>query len=206
MALHKLRLYLLKRKNNFIFFSMALGMFTTLFVGMYLLVSTQTQGAEIRKSQEQNRQLLKGLSCILLILPEERSQEKIENCIRINTDNQKINYDFFFKSLEDNQTLEKENPDFIALLKKELSGERGSSGLDGEDGKDGKDGENAVSTITTVKEQVPIKGDKGDIGQAGREVEFQYNSVKDRIEWRYIGEDIWTVLVDACELTNTCLP
>lgn len=197
MALHKLKLYFIAHKASIIFFTMALGMFTTLFVGMYLLVATQAQGAEIRKNQEQNQQILKGLSCILLILPENRTQQKIENCIEINAE-QPSNYDFYFKALEKSSSFKDTNPDFISLLRKELKIKNGTDGVNGVDGK------NAVSTTTKIKEQVPLKGIKGDTGAAGREVELQYNSLKQRLEWRYTGEDIWTVLVNACELTNTC--
>lgn len=205
MALHRLKLYFISRKNSIIFFLTVLGMFTALFVGIYLLIATQAHSIEIRKNQEQNRQLLKGLSCILLILPEDRSQDKIRECIEINSDSEHINYEFFFESLEKSQTI-KEDPDFIDLIKEELRGDqgfRGSDGVDGMNGVDGKDGKDSVSVKTVIKEQVPVKGD---IGQAGREVEFQYNNLKQRIEWRYVGESFWQVLVDACELTNTCQP
>lgn len=205
MALHKFRLYFTKRKNNIIFFVAALSVFTTLFVGMYLLVSTQAQSTEIRKTQDQNRQLLKGLSCILLILPEERNQQKIEDCIRINTDEEAINYEFFFKALEQNESISKESPDFFALLKRELTGLRGypgSDGQDGADGEDGRDGKNSTSLRTVIKKEVPLKGEQGDPGTPGREVEFRHHN--SRIEWRYVGEDIWTVLVKDCELLGNC--
>lgn len=182
---------------------MAMGMFTTILVACYLIFATQQQRADIKNNQEQTNNLLKGLSCILLILPEDRTELKVRQCIEVNADGKPINYEFFFKQLEENQTM-RTDPDFIELVKSELKGERGATGATGESGQDGVDGKDSVSTVKIVEAVKPLEGIKGDMGEAGREVEFQYNTLKSRIEWRYIGDTFWTSLVDACELTNTC--
>lgn len=57
------------------------------------------------------------------------------------------------------------------------------------------------------------KGEKGDSGEKGpqgepappaREVEFQRNPITNDLEWRYVGDDLWTVLFEGCELLNVC--
>lgn len=199
MKIHSLRVFFLEQRNNIIFFFAA-----TLGIATFIIVIIAL--SQIYEQSKQNERLLKSLSCILLIVPEDRTAEKIQDCIRINAGEDAMQHEFIFKTLTENKTV-KSDDDFIKLVKEELRGDqgfRGSDGIDGTDGADGQDGETAISKITTIKEQMPIKGDKGDIGQAGREVEFQYNTLKDRLEWRYIGDPFWTVLVDACELTNTC--
>lgn len=60
-----------------------------------------------------------------------------------------------------------------------LAGEPGAPGKDGQDGKDGRDGED---------------------GQPGRELEFRTNPDTCDVEYRYVGQRGWTVLVEQdCE-------
>lgn len=97
MRLHQIKLYFIQRRASIIFFIMALGMFTTLIVGSYLLVQT-------RKAQIQNQQILKGLSCILLIKPEDRTEEKIVNCIENNKQPDEPDSGFKFDASTDRNT------------------------------------------------------------------------------------------------------
>lgn len=70
----------------------------------------------------------------------------------------------------------------------------------------GPKGENSVSTHTetivekqtTVEKQVPLKGENG------REVEMRTNPLTKDIEWRYSGTRGWNVLLEICELKDTC--
>lgn len=47
-------------------------------------------------------------------------------------------------------------------------------------------------------------GEKGDPGPAGREIELQTNNLTGDIEWRYIGDDLWTVLMKNCKIKGEC--
>lgn len=111
MRLHKIRIYFIQRRANIIFFLMALGMFTTLIVGTYLLIET-------RKTQLQNQQILKGLSCVLLIKPEERTAAKITNCIENNTQK---NEDRGFEFNTNNTKKESDESSRVITGPKELS-------------------------------------------------------------------------------------
>lgn len=48
------------------------------------------------------------------------------------------------------------------------------------------------------------KGDMGEPGPAGREVELRTNSTTGDMEWRYVGDDLWTVLMKKCTILNNC--
>lgn len=70
----------------------------------------------------------------------------------------------------------------------------------------GDKGDNAVSTHTNkvieqqtiLEKQIPING------RDGREVEFRTSpDTKDR-EWRYAGTRGWNVLIQYCEIKDTC--
>lgn len=198
MKIHNLRVFFLRQRNNIIFFIITILTIATFIILVIAL-------SQIYEQSKQNQRLLKSLSCILLVLPEDRTPEKIENCVKINTGKDTANYEFIFETLEDSKVM-RSDTDFIELLKDELRGEKGDTGAtglagrNGVDGTDGQDGKSAVSTI--IKEHIPIKGEQGDVGESGREVEFRHNN--DRIEWRYVGEDFWSVLVNDCELLDNC--
>lgn len=61
-------------------------------------------------------------------------------------------------------------------------GPKGESGAKGEDGQAGQDA----------------------IGEPGREVEMRSNPLNGDIEWRYVGDDSWQLLMKKCELSGTC--
>jgi len=86
-----------------------------------------------------------------------------------------------------------------------LKGEKGDKGDSGKNGTDGKDGTNSTSTKETIVKEVPLKGEQGEAGAAGRETEFRYNETKQRIEWRYIGDSGWQILVKKCTLLADCV-
>lgn len=76
------------------------------------------------------------------------------------------------------------------------------------DGKDGKDGQNGLSIIGPQGPEGPQgnTGEPGEPGAPAREIELRHNDVENRTEWRYVGELNWQVLMNDCEITNTCLP
>lgn len=70
-----------------------------------------------------------------------------------------------------------------------IQGQSGSNGSNGENGKDGLNGQ---------------PGEKGDIGSPGREIELRHDPKTKQLQWRYVGDDLWSTLVNDCEITNTC--
>lgn len=106
----------------------------------------------------------------------------------------------------------------IASMVEQQTAQRVSSiplpknGSDGKDGESirGADGKDAVVDYDKVRSliqeevfKLPIPS-QGDIGVAGREVEFQTNPKTNNLEWRYIGDDSWQILMRNCQITNTC--
>lgn len=94
----------------------------------------------------------------------------------------------------------------------------GKTGLQGEKGDDGI-GIQGPAGLSPTDEQIaravsdylannpPAAGADGQPGQDGingRDIELRTNPVTLNIEWRYVGNDLWTVLTTHCELTNTC--
>ena len=60
---------------------------------------------------------------------------------------------------------------------------------DGKDGLPGKDGANGVDGE---------KGNQGEPGSPGLEVELRTNPLNSNLEWRYIGDDSWQILLNTC--------
>lgn len=86
-----------------------------------------------------------------------------------------------------------------------LPGSQGLQGMPGLPGKDGKDGESAVSTTTIVEkptttiiqQNIPTpgeKGDRGEQGSPGREIEL--GSQDGKIVWHYSGDEAWQQLIE----------
>lgn len=69
----------------------------------------------------------------------------------------------------------------------------------GPKGNDGKDGQNATpeQIAQAVAEYCANgnckgeKGNQGEPGASGREIELRYNQSKERWEYRYVGDDAW---------------
>lgn len=58
-----------------------------------------------------------------------------------------------------------------------------------------------------VKGDPGVKGDQGPQGLAGkdgREIELRKNLLTGDLEWRYVGDDFWTVLFRKCDFMETC--
>lgn len=47
-------------------------------------------------------------------------------------------------------------------------------------------------------------GPQGEPGVPGRQIELRYNIVKQETEWRYTGDLGWQVLVQNCQVLETC--
>lgn len=194
--IHKLKVYLLSRRNTILLFVGMTTIITTLVLVFASLVHLHNQS-------KQNERILKGLSCILLILPENRTQEKVSECIKVND---RAGESFLFETLDDPKKVdvsaEPVNDDkslFIVPIK----GDKGDKG----DTVVGPQGPPGVSIKGDKGDAVVIHGEDGapgEPGPPGREVEFRYNEAKQRIEWRYVGDGGWQVLIDQCVLTNTC--
>lgn len=71
------------------------------------------------------------------------------------------------------------------------AGKDGSDGLDGAPGKDGSDGKDGTNGIDGVS-------------LLGRTPEFRANPITGDIEWRYVGDRLWTVLLAKCSLLVNC--
>lgn len=193
MTWHKIRLYIAEYWPGFAMFLGSTALFTILFVGIVTLL-------EINRQADHNEQVLKGISCILLILPEDRTVEKVQTCIDSNSTNE--DRKFIFTAITTDPVvhmLQDEDGDILELLKGDPGpkGDKGEDGSNGKDGTDGKDGNNGVNGRDG-------EGVQGEPGPPGREVEFQYNETKNRIEWRYVGDSRWQVLVDGCKLVKSC--
>lgn len=80
----------------------------------------------------------------------------------------------------------------------------------GEQGAPGPKGDTVVGPRgdTVIGPQGPAgvdgKGERGDPGIPGREIELSRDPLSGDLQWRYTGDDFWTVLVEGCELKNEC--
>lgn len=79
-------------------------------------------------------------------------------------------------------------------------GQPGQSGKPGENGKDGGNGQNG-QTVTGPK------GDNGMPGKNGkdaRQITLSTDPDTGDILWKYTDDTLWTLLIEKCQLTNTC--
>lgn len=193
MILHRTRVWLLKNRNNIVFYIGSVTILSTLLVSLFTL-------SEIYKQAERNEQILKGLSCILLIPPEERTKEKIVICINKNV---KSGNSFIFKTL-----LVDKNNDSPIIKIATIKGDRGLRGFNGSDGKNGQvgpKGDTGASGKTIITQgQKGDTGDQGDQGEPGREIEIRTNPLNGNKEWRYSGTISWQILIKKCEINSTC--
>lgn len=197
--IHQVKIYFLKKRLELLLFVAMTAIFTTLILVFVALL-------QIQKQSMRNEHVLKGLSCILLILPENRTQAKVQDCIKLNDDN---GGDFLFKTLSNPRDADVtiDNVKDKTLMVVPIKGEKGEKGDAGAAGPQGLPG---VSIRGDKGETVVIEGIDGvdglpgEPGAPGREVEFQYNEAKQRIEWRYVGDRGWQVLVEQCVFDNTC--
>lgn len=84
-------------------------------------------------------------------------------------------------------------------------GKQGEVGLQGEPGPQGVQGIQGPVGETGDTGPQGEQGAQGDPGVAGREIELRHNDKKDRVEWRYVGDEGWQVLMRDCELINFCI-
>lgn len=80
----------------------------------------------------------------------------------------------------------------IATLPKPKDGIDGTNGKNGVIGNPGVNGTNGQDGLPGVQ------------GADGLSVELRYNAAKQQIEWRYVGDITWKLLVSNCTLANTC--
>lgn len=109
-----------------------------------------------------------------------------------------------------------------------VAGPAGSTGPQGPMGPQGEIGPAGQTVVVTppaqvevpAVERVPIQpspevivgpqgaqgeqGIQGPPGQDGREIELQRNDQTGDLEWRYIGDDFWSLLFKRCELLENC--
>lgn len=95
-----------------------------------------------------------------------------------------------------------------------IQGVQGLQGPQGETGPQGPRGDTGMTGLQGpqgIQGKQGIQGEKGDTGPqgepgvSGREIEVRHNDEQDRTEWRYVGDEDWQVLVEDCEITDTCL-
>lgn len=85
-----------------------------------------------------------------------------------------------------------------------LQGIQGAEGLQGALGPVGQPGvQGSTGATGAVGPEGPI-GPQGEPGAPAQQIEIRYNADKSQIEWRYVGEFYWQLLVQACQLTDTC--
>lgn len=195
MIWHKFKLFMLRAQTT-----VFLAIMTIFSVAAFILLVTIL--SKMYDQSRRNEQTLKSLSCILLILPENRNKDNIAKCVELNTGRSTLNSGFLFEALpQSTQQQLTEEPNFMALLK----GEKGDMGARGRDGNSITGPQGPVGqTGESVQGPPGETGPQGEPGAAGREVEFRYNNKKARIEWRYVGDTFWTVLINACELIKNC--
>lgn len=95
----------------------------------------------------------------------------------------------------------------IATLPKPQNGQDGSSGVQGNPGIQGSNGSQGVqgSQGTSGNDGAPGASGQDAVGTPGREAEFQSNPLTGNLEWRYVGDDSWQLLIEKCAITNICL-
>lgn len=74
----------------------------------------------------------------------------------------------------------------IADLPKPKDGQNGADGKDGARGENGKNAKPADVSVSLTPE-------------------FRSNPLSHNLEWRYVGDDSWQLLLNACLLTNSCV-
>lgn len=72
----------------------------------------------------------------------------------------------------------------LSLIPNPQNGTNGANGADGTNGKDGVDGQDGLPGIP------------------GKEIELRRDPETGNVEWRYVDEDFWTLLIDKCELVE----
>lgn len=80
----------------------------------------------------------------------------------------------------------------------------GLQGIQGEQGLQGTVGPAGQPSVQGSQGEIGPQGPQGDPGAPAVPLEIRYNDIKQQIEWRYVGDFLWTTLVQACQLTNTC--
>lgn len=79
-----------------------------------------------------------------------------------------------------------------------LQGIQGKPGLQGVPGVPGVQGLQGVPGEKGDKGDKGDKGEPGDPGEPGKTPEFRCNKVKNRFEYRYVGDESWKVLGGSC--------
>lgn len=87
-----------------------------------------------------------------------------------------------------------------------VSGPAGTNGLNGTNGIDGAPGSQGLQGLQGIQGIPGLNGTNGTNGIDGKQVELRGNNTTKAIEWRYIGDANWQILVKYCDLTNTCVP
>lgn len=194
--IHKLKLYAYRNMASIVSLVTATAILTVLILQGIMLTAIYNQS-------RRNEEILQGLSCILLIQPTDRTKDNVRECVNSNGLNEK---DFIFQTPEDLKILsdirDKVTAEITVKNVKGQKGEKGDAGLNGKDGTNGVDGKNGQTQV--INKEITLDGKPGEPGQDGREIEFRYNELKQRAEWRYIGDDYWQLFFKACTITNTC--
>lgn len=98
---------------------------------------------------------------------------------------------------------------------KSIQGVQGEIGpmslVPGPHGKDGNDGSSGVPGSTGLigpqgEPGTPGEpGPQGDAGAPGLQTELRTDPLNGDLEWRYVGDDDWQILMPFCSIVNTCL-
>lgn len=100
----------------------------------------------------------------------------------------------------------------IAALPKPIDGKDGASGTNGQNGSNGQNASVDYDKVRSIvqdevaKIPTPKDGNNGadGIGSPGREIELQTNILNGNLEWRYIGDDSWQLLMKRCAMLGNC--
>lgn len=84
-------------------------------------------------------------------------------------------------------------------------GSNGPKGDTGQNGNNGQDGPPGPQGLTGLTGETGLQGIQGAAGVDGRQIELRSNDTDKTIEWHYIGDTSWQVLVRYCDLTSSCL-
>ena len=83
-------------------------------------------------------------------------------------------------------------------------GIQGTQGLYGEQGAQGTQGIQGIQGDPGAPGEQGTQGEPGEPGQSGREIELRTNPNSLNIEWRYVGDSNWHILISLCQIQGGC--
>lgn len=185
---HNLQLSWLRNRWNILAFIAIVILVISLIVGLVAL-------EKVEQTSQENEDSLKGITCILLIVPENRNPDNVTECIRINS-GEGTNFQLPLESVEV-MTIEGERGQDGYTPVKGIDYFDGINGTNGANGKDGKDAPSAyelwLSEGNTGSLSEFLASLEGEPGQPGKQLIIQciggffMSQYEGDLEWQIIG-------------------